>query len=582
MPTVPKLNRVDSQQRISETALPSVRANPNQPVEAFGGGAENIVSTQEKLTNVATKIIEQETERADDVVLIDAKIRTSELRNNLFYDPKNGAFTKKGKDAFGISETYGQDFDKGIEEIEKGLNNRQKVLFSKIKASERMELMGNLERHTFSESQAFEKETYHAGIIAARNDMTLNWQNIGKIPEGVLSIRENAFKLAKMQGMDESTTKLYVNTEVSKGHRAVIERMLANEQDLLAKQYRDFVGEALLGDDRTKVDHVLREGSTIGEAKRNADKIINQFPEDQESAMQKLQEDVKDAKVYEKTRLMVNNYFSDKEGIDRKIREKRFKTASYIVETTKQLPPPTITAYLTPSENTALERRLEQLHKGVSPETNWGLYYDLKNMATVEQDKTDFINLNLMKYRSYLNDPEFKDLVNLQESIRRNDIENISGNISEYRTNYKIENSALDSIGIDFGAHPGTEEYQSVAQFRRAVDEQISIEKKRIGKQFIPNEDVQKIIDNILINNVRFRPTYWGFGKEAYFDFGNDIKQEEQALSEKADVGAATYIKDVPLEESQKITDALTRAGHSVIDEKIIELYNRKMSELVQ
>lgn len=563
MPTVPRVKRVSPQGRVQETALPIVRANTDAPIEAFGGGGEKVLAAQEKLTGVVSKVIREGQERADDILLTDARTRASELKNNLFY---NEALKENGKNAFGSVERYGEKFDKGLDEIEGEFNNRQKRKFSKIRANEKIELSANLERHTFKQAQEYQRETLDAGIISSRNDMVLNWHNgPERIAEGLGEVELGAIKLAKTEGLSDEATKLFVDSEISTSHRAVIERMSANGQDRLAKQYRDEAGDELIGEDAEQVDRVLNIGSTLGEAKRSSDAVIGQFPDDQSSAMKELRETVSDAAVYEKARMMTNNYFSDQERVDRQVREDRYREASFIVETTHELPPATMIANLTPTQNNNLERRIGQLTEGVRPTTEWGLYYDLKNEGILVQTRQEFMNRDLMEFQSRLAETEFKELLNFQGDLRKNDYDNIDGYVSAYDPNYKKINSILDEAGIAYRGkygQPGAKHYDSIAEFRRVIDEKISTEKKRTKKDFLSDDEIQDIVDKTFIRAHKKEEAWWG-GTTSYLDFGNNEGREFGFF----------FIEDVPEEDVREITEELSRRNLPVSDKIIVKMY---------
>jgi hypothetical protein len=98
MPTVPRY-----EQRVGQAALPNARVSTNAPIEAFGGGQglqQVAQAAQETL-----EIVRKEREKADQLAVLEADTKAARLKTSLFFDPKTGAMTRKGKDAFGAVST---------------------------------------------------------------------------------------------------------------------------------------------------------------------------------------------------------------------------------------------------------------------------------------------------------------------------------------------------------------------------------------------------------------------------------------------------------------------------------------------
>jgi len=177
MPTVP----YQTQNRVQTEVGPNIRVSTDAPVEAFGGG-KAVTGLADQISKIGMEI----KQRADDASTQEAYAKTVELRNNLMYDPKDGAMNKSGKDAFGIHEQYGADFDTQADKIESELkNDTQRAMYRKIRQSQKMDLEGSLQQHTLAEAKKYENQTAEAALVTARSDAVLNFQNPGAVEKSI-------------------------------------------------------------------------------------------------------------------------------------------------------------------------------------------------------------------------------------------------------------------------------------------------------------------------------------------------------------------------------------------------------------
>lgn len=539
------------------------------PIEAFGGGREvdRAFSAGRGIIDDAQKLLIEEKRKADDVGSQEDYAAAATKKNALLYDPKSGAMNRRGKDALGTAGEYSEQFDKWAGEYEKGLpNEERRRMFNRIRTRERLELTGSLERHTFGEMKSFDDQTTESGLAVAAEDAVLNYQTPGKVQQNIDLQKAIITSHAARNGLPAEWVKLKTEGAASKTHSAVINRMLNNGQDRLAKEYFDANKAQITGPDASSMEKVLEEGTFRGESQRKTDDIIAKNTERKDAL--EATRSIEDPKLRDEVEKRVNSFFNQKKVVDAEQEERITQEATDIVEKTKdfdKIPAATVSE-LPLSMRTSLRRYADDLREGKKPATSWDTYYDLKTQASSASTQEKFLRTNLMAFRTQMADAEFKELVDIQTSLRAKDGK-ADKELEGYRTSAQIVNDALASAGIDPTPKPGKAEAEQVALFRRSVDEQIMVQQRQTGKK-ATNDDVQRIVDNLMVKG-----TVPGSGFLGFF------QTKKRAFELKPGESIAIDKKDIPRGEVAKIEDALRRAGRPVTDDMVLELYNRKLQQ---
>lgn len=279
MPTVPvtalekpNVNTPDTRAGTLRTqALPGVRVPVSVPAGAFGEGtAKSLLSVGE----VASKIYAEEKKKADEIAVLDFDRKLSEAESRLLYDPKTGALNRKGKDAFGLPEQVNGEFDKIVQEAEQGLgNNEQLVAARKYALARRTALDRTVQHHVAGARKVYDEAVTDSYIKNERDAAELNYRDPERI--GMAIARQSAAytDYAARNGMPEEWTKLKVSEAASKTHVGVVNRMLANADDLGATAYYKGNKDGFSGDDVTRVESALQRSKEHRE--RKVEKQIN-------------------------------------------------------------------------------------------------------------------------------------------------------------------------------------------------------------------------------------------------------------------------------------------------------------------
>lgn len=540
---------------------PNVRVSGrNAPVEAFGGG-EVAQRATAQFGNQVMQMAREEKAKADDVATMEAYAKTVQLRNRLMYDPKSGAMNRKGKDAFGVGEEYGAQFAQGADEIEQSLtNDDQRAMYQKIRMREGMDLDQNLTKHTFQEARSYEQQTFESTLAATREDAVMNYQDPGKVQAALSMQKTLVMEQAQRMGMSPEAAMMAVKESESKTHEGVLQRMLANGQDLAASDYYKNIKGSLTAEDTVQVERALEEGTLRGESQRQAMAITSKHGGLQ-GALAEVDK-IQDPKIQDATRDRVKQRFAEREQAKNYAQEQAFHSAYSIAEKTRSKDdiPPGLWASMSPQQKSAVDAYLAKDNIA----TDWGEYYNLKTMAGSPQLRDKFLKTDLMEYRHKLGDSEFKELVNAQNEGRKGKTDTLDG----FQTDQQIVNGALSAAGIDPTPNYGSKDAKRVDDFRRRVDQEVKKMQEETGKK-VTNEQMDGIVNNLLMK-VTTHPGYTPF---------NLFKTEKRLyeLDPRVDKEYEFNAQDIPKTERQKIESALRSKGYEVSEQSVMALYSQKI-----
>lgn len=570
--------------RLQATALPGANVPTNAPIEAFGGGApvSNLATAEQGLSKEVINFSVQQENHANDLAVQNATSAAIQKKNDLVYgkaDPENpqkripGLVDLTGAQAFSAPEQVGDEYKKFQDDTLNGLsNNKQKQAFMQAAQRIGLDLHETIQKHMYTEGKKFDDETTKASIATSQDDAVLNYQQPGKVEGSLQDQKAEILKKAARSGQSSAQTGVELRNAYSTTHTAVIDKMLANGQDQAAKAYYDANKDQITDHDKsTRLDKALEEGSLRGESQRFVDRVTAPTLNDagqvvskpnMQDAMEKVQQ-ITDPKLRDAAASRVKDFYSTQKLAEAQQAEDQYKAVSNVIEQTKSRDsiPPSQWLELSPAQRSAADTRINQLRKGIQPETNWQKYYDLKELASNPETRTTFMRKDLMTLRPEMNDTEFKELTNLQASLRNKDA-SVTTKLDGYRTDSAIVNDALTAAGIKPNPKPSSGDAQKVALFRRKVDEQMRVLQERTGKK-ASNQEVQSIVDNLMVKTVTEKGWLWDTKKRAF-----ELEPTDQASLD---------IKDIPKGELPKIKEALQRRNRPVNDATIIDVYKRKI-----
>lgn len=553
---MPKVPRYD-QPQIAEQNLPNVDRRTRADVSDFGGGRNNPFPQVEKFVGQVYKFKDD----ADEVAALNAFNKIKAAKTDLLYNPKTGAYTKKGENAFGVIDEYGEQYDKIAQSFEDELQNEsQKQRFRSKYSNERLDLTDSLSKHLFNEADSFEDTVVEQNIEANFQEAVLNHTDMEKVRSSMLAQQEEIFKHAQRKGLPSVWVQNKLQATESKTHSGIVKKYLSNNDDITAEQYFNANKEGFTAADLDDVKGDLEEASIRGKSQRASDAIFAKHQDDMSAAVSEAKK-IKDPKVRDETVSRIKDNFSMKNLAENEAIENLHRNATNTIDTfgTVDKIPPEQWKRFSLSERSALKNYAKSRNEGTGPSTDWETYYEL--MVQMPREEFASANLSEPRYRGNLGDTEYKEIVKLQAGIRKGDEKSASA-YDGYRTKQQVVNESLGAAGYDTSRGASDKEKERVNKFRRMVDEEV-IRRKENGEK-INNNDVQQIVDSLMIRGVTAK------GKGFLWD--TEQRRFELAPGEEfEDI-------EIPEAEQEQIESSLRKAGIPVTKDKVTELYLKGIS----
>ena len=555
MPTVPQTQ-----------GIPSTRVSQIQggaPAEAFGGGSAGQAISQgfQQVAAQASGLVEVVRNNAINAQATEYYAKIAKKKQELFYDPKAGVVTRKGKDSFSALDDYGKQFDEYADSLEKDLSGEALDIARKVRAKERSEFDGQIMRHTSQEAQTYHESEVKAGIEVARNDAVLAAGDPEAIQQKI-GLQKSIY-MQTASGKPPAQIELDLKEIASKTHRDVIDRLVDSGRDLDAQRYFEKIKGELSGADVDDVEKAVKEGTLAGESQRQSDAIFSST-RSLSAALDETRK-IEEPKLRDETTRRVKELYAQKKMAEQDMEERNHKVAGNIIDQTGSIDkiPKAVWSSFSVSKKEELKSYAKKKREGIEPSTDWNEYINLKTMAAYPELRNDFMRMNLMDYRNKLSDTEFKELVNAQSGLRTGD-EKTKSELDGYRQDDEIVNSTLKGMGFDLTTK-NADTISRMNSFKAQVNLRLFNLARETGKK--PTSiDTQRIVDELSIYSV----TEQGFIRNTRkFNF-------EREAGEKYDVQS---IDDVPKLERTKIEQALRAAGQPVTDEKVINLFLRKANK---
>lgn len=337
MPTVPRRNDAALiEPSVRTAALPEIRLSPTANAETFGGGApaEAVAQAARGLQNPINDMAATARNNADQLAVLEADKNLSALETRIQYDPKSGAMNKRGKDAFALPDQVRQDWDTGVSEIEKNLNNGpQKLAFRKMATSRWGSLDSNVQRHVSGEIKQYDSTTTESYLANERDAAAANYMDGTRVGLSIQRQQAALYDHAQRNGLPEEWVKLKATDATSKTHSAVITRMLNNDQDIQAKEYFTANKENLTGADVTVLEKSLEEGTLRGESQRQTDAIVAKT--DNRSVALEEARQITDPKLRDEVERRVNQTFGERKAAEAEYRNDLYLQATNILDNSK-------------------------------------------------------------------------------------------------------------------------------------------------------------------------------------------------------------------------------------------------------
>lgn len=577
MPTVRRLER-----QVSLAPLPGVRRRFASTPEAEGAGiaraqgalaqaqAQEAIARAEGLARLGeglartgvtlfARIQEEEKRKADEAALLKASNRLSEWQHKRLYDPDAGAFTVKGERAMTLPEEIRAEFDQVADEIGRELgNDDQRAAWARLVARERDVIDLQVRRHVFREVEgirAREFEAFVANKVDAAVRSALDPRLVALHLDDVTSAIQ---RTGPSLGLGPEQIAARVQAVQSRVHVGVISSLLSQGMDEAAGAYFEAARDEITGDKLDDIQRAIEEGKLRGRAQREADRIIaggGTLAEQREQARQ-----IEDPQLRDAVMQRIEHEHTIAERVRREQEEAAMREAYDILDRTADVTriPPALWAGFSGSTRRAMREYARMLAAGTPVETDYPTYYRLLQQAG--DDPQAFATANLLQFRHKLGETEFKQLANLQLSIKNGNRQAADKVLEGFRTRGQILEDTLRLYRIDPKADPDTDEGRAIALLRRLLDQRVDA--MQAAGQKVTNTEIQRALDDLLSQEITI-PGSW---KALIRPFTYDLFDQRKRLVDLT-------IDDVPADWRRKIEERLRRNGVPITDATILEWY---------
>lgn len=248
--------------RVPTYDTPQVQQQVAAPTQLRGVAPDNsaIAEGLQSFQRGAQILVNQEREKADTALLMDADNQLTKWQQKAMYDEQNGVFTRKGKNALDVTNQTLEQFEQAQAEIAKGLTtDQQRARYSQIVASRRNSLSNDLNRYEYGERQNYYGEVEKSQLETSLQGAALDYQDPAKIQgfrdkvDAVLASRAERLGLSPEAAQAE---RLKVGSGMS---TAVIQRMLIDSPQK-AKGLFDSFKDTMTAEDQIRASNGIDQG----------------------------------------------------------------------------------------------------------------------------------------------------------------------------------------------------------------------------------------------------------------------------------------------------------------------------------
>lgn len=466
---MPSVKRYSTPQ-VEQARLPDVQTQNTSNNAAFG-----LDQKTAEINNNATDMVLKFKAQADQLAVLDASNQLAQAENDMLYNEKTGAFTKKGKDAFALPDEVNTNYNKVSDDIESKLSNEsQKAAFRQQRESRKVEIDGQIQRHVYAERKQYDTQVTESFKANERNAAVQNYLDPKRVQTSIERQQAADLEFADRNGLPEEAKQQLLGESVSKTHAAVIDRMLNTGMDLVAKKYFDEHKDKLNASELDGLEKRIEVGSTNAAARIKADEIFKNYSGSMAQAMEQAKK-IEDTGIYDATVQRLKDAFNQKKIEKDQYEEKLYSSIfndvdknGFISDATEQK-----LHYLPPAEIKSIREyaRIKQTGGDIAP--NGDTYIDAKFQAATPELREKFMQTNPQTWRSKVSKEEFKELLNLQIGLKKSDVKTVQ-NLDGIYSDQSTVDGMLKAAGIDPAPKKGQQKAnEKLDMFKRALDSEV-------------------------------------------------------------------------------------------------------------
>lgn len=552
-------------------------ARPVGPVSVPSGGgigpsakAQATQQLGEKIFRIAEKrSAEADTLRAEDAF---NQLREKQLNLSIGDD----GFTKKrGADAVNVPifDDYQKRFDQDVKEITDGLaNNRQRELFKRRSDVAGLQFKQDVINHVSQEQEEYSKGVYQGTIAVESRNAVERYRDPAGVALSIQRIDAAISQEAERNGWSPDVTQATKMKAASTVNRNVVERMLANDDDISATNYYKSVKKSISGDDAIAVEAALEVGSTRGEAQRQADRIMSKSEGDMTLALESVRA-IKNPKVRERATSLVRDAIAENKAAEKDRDNQAFIHAFKMVDSTGDVEsiPPDVQVQLSVSALNALDERANEIRNGKTPTTDnaaWAAFYPISrdSQKLADMSEQDFYQKYWLKF-----DQEKRDrAASLRDAAIKAHVKDDKDAKNFLRSDLTLKDMVSKKV-MAAGLIPATKaakDYTQEDEFLLAnVTEEASKELERLqvqNKRKATTEEEAAVVNRLLLDKIKVRidKPFW--------------RDSEKTVGELTpDEMAKAYVpyKNVPMGDREDLVARARSLGVRSSEDKIAKAY---------
>ncbi len=545
--------RVPLNPQVQEQIHPGARLDATVPEGAFGGGrslAHNVAQANQNID-----IVKDEQQKID---FYDAMNGLTELKR---WENESGYESVLGENARELPKRMQEEYSKRAADIAGTLkNDRQRAMFQQKADQNGVGFMGGVINHTrrqksISEAQktdAFVSTFQDAGIKAgaAGNFEEMDRQVVEM--DGVRRISGSQL------GIPGVATDRMVREESSKVYSSVIGSMLDAKNDRGAKEmfakYRDRMTE----NDVKRLGPMIERESNLGEAFRLTDVVMSYEPGTLKAGLDHLDKIVEGDKLSPEVREKASQLISQKYAIQQDALEQAHKKnmgeAKNFIDGGKTFDDLPATLRSTFSASDEKDIRAYATKDTPTDDATW---YTLMQMSYREPDK--FANLNILSYARKLSIPDLQEMAKLQAKVAGGDTKETEG--------FRSIDSTITGTIKDV-----VKDEKDRERFMRLMNREVKAWKSNPkNKDADPIPFVEQMTDTMIKKVITDPGWLWDTRDPLY-------KAETQAQADASEK-MGDYLRKMPMEDRQRITNDLKARGIALTESNILRFHEAMVAD---
>jgi soluble lytic murein transglycosylase len=210
------------------------------------------------VANAALQIVEKVQQDADTAALVEAESQLSKWKLDTMFNPEQGVYSRKGKNALNITNQTLPEFDKQADAIGNSLTNeRQRARWKEITTRQRHAFDSELNRYEYGERENYYDEADKASLEASQTGALAYYND----PQQVAYYQNKASAVLASAGNRKGLPPEAIELSVQKNNSAiatnVINRMMLDDPTKAAEYFSTAQGY-MTPDDQAKVATALR------------------------------------------------------------------------------------------------------------------------------------------------------------------------------------------------------------------------------------------------------------------------------------------------------------------------------------